>query len=403
MFITSPLDRAHGITRAQGFQAASTYAGLRASQRDDLTVIVAQSAVQCAVVSTSNKVKAAPIRLNLEHLAQSNHQARAVVINTANANACTGAPGMDTARQTATALADLLDEPTYHVLVASTGIIGEPLEAAPIVRALPALVHQLGRGEPVDHRVAKAIMTTDTVPKLASVTLQEHGADPVVIGGMAKGSGMISPGMATTITVITTDANLSHDDLSNALTQATQASFNRINVDGAMSTNDTIILLASGLAGPVDPIPFTQALTDVCADLAYQVIADGEGATQVVKVMVTGAAADAQADQAARHIGADLLVRTAFAGRDPNWGRLVAAAGASGVDLDPNELRVMIAGTTLCEHSLPLPIDRDLVSAQMDQPYVELSVDLGVGQGSGWVLVNDLTKAYITINAEYTT
>lgn len=403
MFLISPIDRTNGVTLAAGFQTASTWCGLRAKEQDDLAIVVADQPSTCAVVSTANKVKAAPIRLNLEHLDQSNHTAKAVVINAANANACTGVPGMQVAKDTAAALASLAGVPDHEVLVASTGVIGVPLPVEHILDTLPDLYATLGRGPAADLEAAQAIMTTDTKPKMTSIRLQDHGDDPVFIGGMAKGSGMIAPAMATTITVITTDAKLPQDQLQKALEIATAQSFNKISVDGSMSTNDTIILLASGLAGPVDPIPFTEALTQVCTDLAAQVIADGEGATQVIAVRVSGAQNDVAADQAARFIGGDLLVRTAFTGRDPNWGRVVAAAGASGVDLDPDGLTVVFAGTKVCEQSLPVPFDKAALSAAMDAPEVDVLIDLGVGDGQGYVLVTDLTKEYITINADYTT
>lgn len=403
MFLISPIDRTHGVTLATGFQTASTWCGLRSNQADDLAIVVADQPSTCAVVSTANKVKAAPVQLNLDHLAQSNHTAKAVVINAANANACTGFPGLQVAKDTAGALANLVDAPDYEVLVASTGVIGVPLPVTKILDALPDCYATIKRGPRADLEAAQAIMTTDTKPKMASIRLQDHGDDPIFIGGMAKGSGMIAPAMATTITVITTDAKLPQDQLQKALEVATAQSFNKISVDGSMSTNDTIILLASGLAGPVDPIPFTEALTQVCTDLAAQVIADGEGATQVIAVRVSGAQNDVAADQAARFIGGDLLVRTAFTGRDPNWGRVVAAAGASGVELDPDGLTVVFAGTKVCEQSLPVPFDKAALSAAMDAPEVDVLIDLGVGDGQGYVLVTDLTKEYISINADYTT
>lgn len=403
MFLISPIDRTNGVTLAKGFQTASAWCGLRTSEEDDLAIVVADQPSTCAVVSTTNRVKAAPVRLNLEHLTESTYTAKAVVINAANANACTGVPGMQAAKETAAAMAALAEVPEHQILVSSTGVIGVPLPVAHITEALPDLYATLGRGARADLESARAIMTTDTTPKLASIRLQDHGDDPVVIGGMTKGSGMIAPAMATTITVITTDAKLPQDQLQHALEVATAQSFNKISVDGSMSTNDTIILLASGLAGPVDPIPFTEALTQVCTDLAAQVIADGEGATQVIAIRVSGALNDVAADQAARFIGSDLLVRTAFTGRDPNWGRVVAAAGASGVDLDPDGLTVVFAGTKVCESSLPVPVDKAALRAAMDAPEVDVLINLGVGDGQGYVLVTDLTKAYISINADYTT
>ena len=403
MFMISPVDRSRGVTLAAGFSAASVHCGLRSTNQADLAIVVADSRVPCALVATTNAVKAAPIRLNAAHVQQSDHMATAVMINAANANACTGEPGMTTARQTAHALASALGVPDCEVLVASTGVIGVPLDGQPIIDAIEPLHASLARGAVADQQAATAIMTTDTVPKMASVRLQDHGDDPIGIGGMSKGSGMIAPGMATTITVLTTDALLPRDQLATALEIATARSFNTISVDGAMSTNDTIILLASGLAGPVDPVPFTEALSQVCEDLALQVIQDGEGATQVITVRVTGARDDADGERAARFIGSDLLVRTAFTGRDPNWGRVVAAAGASGVELDPDGLSVTFAGTQVCAQSLPIPFDKSALSAAMDHPAVEVVIDLGVGSGQGMVRVNDLTKEYITINADYTT
>lgn len=402
MFIITPIDRTRGVSAAQGFRAATTHCGLRNRSQDDLSLIVADEGAAIALVATSNQVKAAPVQVNAAHMATNGGAAKAVLINTANANACTGEPGLATAKACAQTLADALGVPVDQVMVASTGVIGVPMPADPILEAIPGLISELDRGKTVDAKVATAILTTDTVSKMASVRLVDGHDTQITIGGAAKGSGMIAPGMATTITVITTDAKLSPDALQTALSLATKASFNKISVDGSMSTNDTIILLASGLGGPVDPVPFTEGLTRVCADLAYQVIADGEGATQVITMRVTGALDDDQAEQAARFIGADLLVRTAFAGRDPNWGRLVAAAGASPIPLDPDGLSVRIGGHLLCAHSLPLPYDRAAVVAAMGEKDVEVIVDLGVGTGTNQVLVNDLTHDYISINADYT-
>jgi len=322
-----------------------------------------------------------------------------VIINSGNANACTGEAGMRAAERMAAAAARRLDLAADEALVLSTGVIGVPLPVDKIEAALPGLALSPEGGA----EAARAIMTTDTRPKTAAMELEVDGR-VVRVGGMAKGSGMIHPQMATMLAVITTDADVPSYDLQRHLTDAVGGSFNRIDVDGDMSTNDTVLLFANGASGVSLPDElFAAALAAVCVSLARQVAADGEGATKLLEITVTGAVSVEDAERAARAITRSNLVKAAMYGNDPNWGRILCAAGYSGALLDPAKARLTLQGTALYADGLPLPFDAAAVSADLRAPEVSVRLDLGVGDAQATAWGCDLTPEYVHINADYTT
>jgi len=386
-----------GATAAQGFVAGSMACGIKLSGKPDLVLVASEAPATVAGVFTTNRVKAAPVLLCQRRVAGG--RARAVVINSGNANACTGEAGMRAAERMAAAAARRLDLAADEALVLSTGVIGVPLPVDKIEAALPGLALSPEGGA----EAARAIMTTDTRPKTAAMELEVDGR-VVRVGGMAKGSGMIHPQMATMLAVITTDADVPSYDLQRHLTDAVGGSFNRIDVDGDMSTNDTVLLFANGASGVSLPDElFAAALAAVCVSLARQVAADGEGATKLLEITVTGAVSVEDAERAARAITRSNLVKAAMYGNDPNWGRILCAAGYSGALLDPAKARLTLQGTALYADGLPLPFDAAAVSADLRAPEVSVRLDLGVGDAQATAWGCDLTPEYVHINADYTT
>jgi len=337
-------------------------------------------------------------------LARPDAAIRAVIVNTGSANACTGAQGLENTRATAAQVAQIAGCASDDVLALSTGVIGLHLPMDAIRRGVTALGGMLRADGWAG--AAAAIMTTDTRPKLASV--QQGG---YTITGIAKGAGMIAPNMATMLAVIATDAAAPRDLLQRALTAAAGNSFNRIVVDGDMSTNDTVLVLANGASGAAvaDEAAFTAALADVCAQLAQAIVRDGEGATKFVTVHVTGAADEARAVAVARSIATSALVKTAFYGADPNWGRILCAAGYAGVDLDPDRLALWLLDASgapaiqLVEEGRPLDYDEPAAIALMQAPEWGARLDLGAGTASTWIWTCDLSHDYVTINGHYRT
>lgn len=401
---------AGGVCAAQGFCAGGIHAGFKADpERRDLALVVAEKPCAVAGVFTRNRFCAAPVVVDREHIAAAG-QARAVVINAGCANAATGEPGLEHARSTAQMVADLVGCPVEEVLVASTGVIGQHLAMDVMAAALPRVFGMLGRdNEECDLAAARAIMTTDTKPKQAAVAYQDACGATYTVGGMCKGSGMISPNMATMIAVVTTDAPVSSEVLNCALHKAVDGSFNRVTVDSDTSTNDTCIALASGCAGgPAIEIAaggryeaFEAALVLVCDSLARQIAADGEGATRLVRVVVTGAASDADADAAARTVANSPLVKTAIAGRDANWGRIAAALGRSGAEFDQRKVAIDIMGMPVCRDGLVVAFDEDEALRRFENPQIDIVCDLGAGEASAQIWTCDLTHEYISINADY--
>ncbi len=383
-----------------GFSAAAGRCGLKPSGGNDLALIASDRDAAAAAVFTTNRVQAAPIQVCREHLALSGGRARAILINAGIANAATGPEGRSEARSAAEELAGLLACPADRVLVNSTGVIGVPLPPGRIAGALPGLV---SRCAPEGLRdAALAIMTTDTRPKLASSSI-DHGGRTAQVTGIAKGAGMIHPDLATMIVVLLTDAEVEPRELGAMLRRAVERSFHRITVDGDTSTNDAVYLLASGRAGGF-PAPLAErAVADVARELAIAIARDGEGATKLIRVRAGGAANPADALAVARTVASSLLVRTAVAGGDPNWGRIVAAAGRSGVSFDLDRLEVRAGGVPLYARGRPAGTDREAQAAAFAGPEVLIEVDLGRGEAAEEFFTCDLTERYVQINARYTT
>ncbi|MDR3685579.1 MAG: bifunctional glutamate N-acetyltransferase/amino-acid acetyltransferase ArgJ [Coriobacteriia bacterium] len=392
-----------GVTAPRGFSACGVSAGLKAAGALDVALVVAKQTCPAAGVFTTNKVAAAPVVVSRRHVSAG--KARGVVVNAGNANACTGAAGERDAEATADTLAALLGCDAGDVLVCSTGVIGVPLPSGKLLGALPGAV--AGLAADGGARAAQAIMTTDTVAKEAAVQL-ELGGVTYRVGGMAKGSGMIQPNMATMLSVITTDAPLDSGACDAALRAAVTATFNRVTVDSDTSTNDTCVLLASGAAGG-EPIAtndprfgaLAAAVRVVAESLARMIARDGEGATKLITVIVRGAASDADAELAAFAIANSPLVKTAVFGRDANWGRVAMAIGKCGCALDPVAFDITFAGIPVCSAAAALGFDEDAAFEALGATDVDIEVDLHLGAAEATVWTCDLTYDYVRINGEY--
>ena len=402
---------AGGVTTPAGFQAGAAACGLKASGAPDVALLVSEVDAAAAGVFTRNLVVAAPVRLDRATLASDAHRIRAVVGNAGNANACTGEAGWRAACTMQADAAAATGCLPSQVLVLSTGVIGAPLDAAQVARGIAAAAGSLSPdGGPA---VARALMTTDTRPKEAAFRLALPGGGEVVLGGMAKGAGMIHPDMATLLSLLTTDAVVPPDQLQTLLASAVEETFNRITVDGDTSTNDTVLLLANGRSGqqlgtPARVAAFAAALQALCLELALQVVSDGEGAGRVARITVRGARREADALQVARAIATSPLFKTALAGGDPNWGRILAAAGRAGVDFAPERLRLDLtpdaaAPLTLVEHGEPVRTGNERLAALFAAPFVPLMLDLGAGTATATVWTCDFTHDYVRINADYGT
>ncbi len=404
------IDRTLGVTAPKGFRVGAAACGIKASGRADLAVLVADRDVPAAAVFTSNRVVGAAVRVSRDHLAR-RRTMRGVVASSGNANTCTGPQGVDDAREMLQRVAAEIGCDAEALLVAQTGIIGRPMPMEKVCVGIPRACAALAAGTEADAAFAEAIMTTDTRPKQAGVRLSLAGRT-VTVAGATKGVGMIAPNMATTLGFLTTDAAAGPDVLQPMLRAAVEASYNRLTLDGHQSTSDTLTLLASGAAFEgADPVAagsaqakaLEAALTAVCADLAYQVAADAEGGTKVIAVRVTGAADNAEARLAASAIANSPLVKCAFFGEDPNWGRIVSAAGAAGISSGPETMRLAIGDAVLFEKGAPVEADADRLAAVMAERDITVHLDLGVGEGEARRLTCDLSTDYVRINAEYTT
>lgn len=403
------------VTVPQGFLAAGGCCGIKKSGRPDLALIAASQPCSAAALFTTNQFKGAPVLVGMKHLNDRGFgTAQAIICNSGNSNVATlAAGGYEHAVDMCKAAADVVGCDPHDVLPASTGVIGRPLPIAKITEGIRKLKPDLGQGEAYDIAAAQGIMTTDLVEK---ATLQSAVIDgkTIHIGGIAKGSGMIAPSMATMLVFVTTDAAIEPAVLHQALTQANNASFNRISVDSDTSTSDTVYVLASGAAGN-EPITepsgdaydaFTAALTAACRDLAEQVVVDGEGATRTFVVEVTGTRTEAEADMIGQAVTNSPLVKTAIHGCDPNWGRLVMAAGKAGVELNPDTFTVSIQGVTVFENNTPTVTEEGPLaelSAKMKADRIEIKIDAQLGPASAKWLGCDLSRQYIAINADYTT
>ncbi|MEJ5349873.1 MAG: bifunctional glutamate N-acetyltransferase/amino-acid acetyltransferase ArgJ [Desulfosoma sp.] len=397
-----------GTFHVRGVRVAAAESGMRYKNRLDCALIFTDTPAAAAGVFTRNRFCAAPVVLCKEHLSTSEGYVRAVLINAGIANACTGEEGLRRARQSAERLASLLGIASHQVLVASTGVIGPQLRLEPLHEAYPRLIAGLDSKGWLE--AAKAIMTTDTVPKTAWAQTQLDGT-PITCGGMAKGSGMISPDMATMLAFVATDACLTPEVLAYWLTESVNRSFNRITVDGDTSTNDTVLVLASGSADHdliTDPLSskakvFGELLTQVCLDLAQQIVRDGEGATKFVTVTVSQAGTRERALQVARTIANSPLVKTALFGQDANWGRVVAAAGRSGVDFDPHRVSLFFDDVRIFQNGQPVQ-DETLeakASAVLREKDIHITLELGEGTESETVYTCDFSYDYVKINADY--
>jgi len=395
---------AGGVATARGFRAAGVSAGIKASGGLDLALIVSDAPAQAAAVFTTNKAIAAPVIVSREHLARSGGTARAIVVNSGCANACTGEDGLKVARDTTADVARLVGCTAEQVLVASTGVIGVSLPFDKIRAGLPAALLALGADQ--GPLAARAIMTTDPFPKESATQIRLDGRE-VAIGGMAKGSGMIEPMMATMLGFVTTDAAVPKALLDRALRDAVDLTFNAITVDGECSTNDCVMLLANGASGrTVDEASygaFTAGLTAVCRDLALGIVRGGEGATKLVTVQVSGAASSDEARKAAKAIANSPLVKTAIHGGDPNWGRLIAVAGRAGVAFDLERAAVAIGSTVLFKDGRPHDDKAPEAAEYLKGKELTVSVDLGAGRASSTVWTCDLSAEYVRINADYRT
>lgn len=393
------------VTSPHGFRAGATYAGIKKRAEDtlDLGILCSEAPCRAAALFTASKIKAAPVILSRKRLRSG--KATAVVANSGCANASTGQQGLDDATEMTALVAEITGAPANRVLVASTGVIGHYL---PMERVRASL-KQIALNTDGGHQLARAIMTTDTMAKETAVAVSA-GADSFTIGGVAKGSGMIHPNLATLLCLLTTDAAVDSRFLKLALKKAVDISFNMISIDGDTSPNDMVLLMANGMAGnqPIsadsqEAFIFQQALERVCTKLAKATARDGEGATKLIAVTVGGAATTSQARQAARTIVSSPLVKAAIHGNDPNWGRIIAAAGRSGVKLVEAKLELYLGNVCLMKAGCPLPFHQDEAVKILagDEVPINLQLNLGAATATAWGC--DLSQEYVTINSQYST
>ena len=387
-----------------GYRYAATYAGIRQAEKDDLGLIVSGLPAAAAGVFTENRVQAAPVKFCRRHLTASRGAVGAILVNAGNAN-CATRTGDAVALACCRSAARLLRLPVNQVLPASTGVIGVDLDPKLIVHALPGLVANLR--EDGFGRVARAIMTTDLVPKEASGTVKLRRGT-IRIAGMTKGSGMIQPRMATTLGFMVTDANIPVAMLRRMLRRAVERSYNRISVDGDTSTNDTLLLLANGASGvrpdPKEMAAVEESVAQVAEDLARSIARDGEGARKLVTILVSGAPSEDAAVRLARSIANSPLVKTAVAGSDPNWGRILSAAGNAGVAFDPRQADIDLQGVPVCRAGLAARFSEAELKQKLDAPECEIRLALrGKGKGQARFWTCDLTEGYISINESYLT
>jgi glutamate N-acetyltransferase/amino-acid N-acetyltransferase len=387
-----------------GYRYAATYAGIRHEERDDLALIVSGVPAAAAAVFTQNRVQAAPVKLCRRNLRASRGRVGAILLNAGNAN-CATRTGDRVAVTSCRSVANRLKLAQTEVLVASTGVIGVELDYALIDKALPRLIASLGEDRFND--VSRAIMTTDLVAKEAFGEVKLRRGT-VRMAGMTKGSGMIQPRMATTLGFVMTDANIPVAKLRGILTRATERSYNRISVDGDTSTNDTVVLLANGCSGvrpdPKELAAFEEGVATVMESLARQIAKDGEGARKLVTIDVAGAATEDAAARIARSIANSPLVKTAIAGSDPNWGRILSAAGNAGVAFDPSRVDITMQDVAVCHGGLAAKFSEESLKQRLDRPECTIHFQIrGNGKGRARFWTCDLTEGYIRINASYRT
>jgi len=395
------------ITAAKGFLAAGVRSGMKKSGNLDLGLIVCPEGATTAAVFTTNKIFAAPVAVSKNHI--KSRLVYSVVVNSGNANACTGEKGFQDAVVMCKETAKLIKAGPGQILVASTGVIGEPLPITKVKSGITKAAEELSVSAKAGLNFAKAIMTTDTKPKQATRRIKISGKD-IIIAGAVKGAGMIAPDMATTLCFITTDAAIKKSLLQKSLKDAIGNSLNKLTVDGHQSTNDTAIILASGSAGNriiSQQCPrykkFTKALNELCDDLAKQMAADAEGATRIFKVVINGAASKADAGKAARAVADYDLVKCAVHGADPNWGRIICAVGSCDVKLNTKKLSCKIGNITVFKNGKPAKFNPRAVSKIISAKEHAITVNLGAGKASDFCYGCDLSRDYVTINADYHT
>ncbi len=394
---------AGGVCAAEGVRAAAAAAGIKASGKPDMALLSFDPPATAAGVYTRNRMCAAPVALCRERVGKS--PLRAFLVNSGNANACTGAQGYEDAVSLCAEVADALDCPEAQVAMSSTGLIGAPLP----LDAMKARIGELVSGLSPDNgrAAAEGIMTTDTRPKEFAVRVSASGGD-FAVGGMAKGAGMIAPDMATMLAYVATDAALSRADLQSLLGIVAGRTFNCVTIDGDTSTNDTVILAATGASGVAvesakDLERFEAGLYRVCRELALAIVRDGEGVNKVVEVRITGAASEAQARLAAKSVSESLLVKTAIHGEMPNWGRIFAAAGYSGADLAPGRMSLKIEDVQVMREGAPVPGWAEALAPALGRPEYGLELGLGVGDAEAVFWTTDLSAEYVRFNADYKT
>lgn len=388
----------------KGFLYSVAKANIKYSDRYDMALIYSKKPAQAAGVFTTNQIKAAPVKICMKRIKSG--IAQALILNSGNANACTGQKGIEDAMLITEKMAEKINTKKEYVLPLSTGVIGLAMPMDKILPALDELVSNIGKVTPSD--VASAIMTTDTFPKLAFRQIEADNKIVTMLG-ICKGAGMICPNMATMLCTILTDASIESELIKESLQDAVRDSFNSITVDGDMSTNDTVLMLANGEAGSKKIVKnssvwklFRRSLNELCLDLAQMIVKDAEGGTKFVTITVTGAITSSDAKRVAKSVANSLLVKTALYGGDPNWGRIIAAAGYSGVPVKEEKIEIFINGICLFEKGLPTMKEEELKSA-IKQREIDILINLNVGKSSAKVFTNDLSEEYVRINSAYRT
>jgi glutamate N-acetyltransferase/amino-acid N-acetyltransferase len=389
----------------RGFLFSACAAGIKPSGKPDLALALAPEGASAAAMFTRNQVVAAPLIAGRENLRRGQGVLRALIVNAGNANCATGKQGLKAARHVCAGLARQINAQEYHVFPSSTGIIGVPLPVEKIHAALPELLSTAAESEVAFDQFANAILTTDTHKKVATQTITFNGLE-VTLTGVAKGAGMIHPNMATMLVYLFTDLSASPRELQQLLKASVEHSFNNISIDGDTSTNDTVLLLASGKSGVNFKSvrdEFQAALTKVCRSLAAQIVADGEGVQHVVRLVIEEARTRKEARQMARAVANSSLVKTAWAGADPNWGRILAAIGYSGISIKPERINIYLGEQQVCRHGAACPFDHEQAHRYMSEPVYEIRIMLGTGNAHLEFLTCDLTAEYVRVNAEYST
>ncbi len=390
------------VTSSKGFKAAGIHCGIK-KKRKDLALIYSELPCSCAGTFTLNKVKAAPLLLSKDIISKG-QKVKAVIVNSGNANACTGDQGYQDALETQKKLAEKLGITPEEVLISSTGVIGQKLEVDKLFSGIDQIIPVLS--ENGGNEAAEAILTTDTKSKQFAVEIKSDGKT-VTIGAICKGSGMIAPNMATMLGFISTDAEIESSLLQELLSEAVKNSFNKITVDGETSTNDMVTIMANGAAGVKIEKSSTiiedykNALSEICKEMAKSIVSDGEGATKLVTVKVSGAKSDEDADLVGKSIANSALVKTAIYGSDANWGRIISAAGKSGADVVPENVSISFNDLPVLQKNFNVTLDEDAASKILSQPEFIINVDLGIGNGETTWWTCDFTEQYVKINSDY--